>query len=185
MMSDLSIAKSSNNRFFTVFSNLGTPRIKAIVENIDNQLDSNNGIEDACMLQDSKSCGFMHIECGNLFCKSLLNSLHQKSINECPVCKKPLTGKIISFKQFCDDVFMMQDDQLSNVKENIVDVESKLDKQEIDYKSFNGLDDSYLFTIENPFNPLMISGNEMNTISIDGQFFEDAVIDNNRCCLIS
>jgi len=25
----------------------------------------------------------------------------------------------------------------------------------------------------------------MNTISIDGQFFEDAVIDNNRCCLIS
>ena len=60
-----------------------------------------------------------------------------------------------------------------------------MDKQEIDYKSFNGLDDSYLFTIENPFNPLMISGNEINTISIDGQFFEDAVIDNNRCCLIS
>ena len=76
MMSDLSIAKSSNNRLLTVFFNLGTPRIKAIVENIDNQLDSNNGIEDACMLQDSKSCGFMHIECGNLFCKSLLNSLH-------------------------------------------------------------------------------------------------------------
>jgi len=185
MMSDLGIVKSSNNGYLTVFSNFRIGRIEAIVEDIDKQLDSNNGIDDACMLQDEKSCGFMHIECGNLFCKSLLNSLHQASINECPICKELLVGKIISFKQFCDDVFMIEDDRLCKIKEKINTVKFKLDEQEIDYTTFSGLDDAYLFTIEDPLNPLITAGNDMNALSIDDQVVEDALIDNNRCCLIS
>ena len=127
----------------------------------------------------------MHIECGNLFCKSLLNSLHEASINECPVCKKSLTGKIISFKQFCDDVFMIEDDRFCKIKEKINTVKFKLDEQQIDYTSFDDLNDVYLFTIEALLNPLITAGNDMNALSIDDQVVEDALIDNNRCCLIS
>ncbi len=80
---------------------------------------------------------------------------------------------------------MIEDDRFCKIKEKINTVKFKLDEQEIDYTSFDDLNDVYLFTIEALLNPLITTGNDMNALSIDDQVVEDALIDNNRCCLIS